>query len=313
MAAAPLQYLSGAGDKAAPVVSLTWGVLAISVIVILAIATFLAGAIWHRPALQMQHGMKGEVGPDGGGLHWLWIGVGISTLALLFTVVWTMVVLAHIEGPATTPRVTIEITGKQWWWQARYISGDPARGFVTANEIHIPAGQPVRLKLVGGDVIHSFWVPALAGKMDAIPGQTNETWLEAANPGTYRGQCTEYCGQQHAHMGLIVVADTPNDFKAWWGHQLQAPAAAPAADAFNQHCGNCHAVRGTQATGTFGPDLSHLMTRMTLAAVTLPNSHMMLARWISDPQVVKPGNLMPRLNMSGSDAVQIQNYLEALN
>jgi cytochrome c oxidase subunit 2 len=240
--------------------------------------------------------------------------VGVSTLALLFTVGWTMAVLARIEAPVTPPATIIEITARQWWWQAHYLSNDSARDFVTADEIHIPAGQPVRLRLIGGDVIHSFWVPQLAGKMDTIPGQTNETWLEAAAPGTYRGQCTEYCGVQHAHMGLVVVADTPADFRKWWDHQLDMPASdnVPGQDVFESHCGGCHTVRGTDAAGSLGPDLSHLMQRTTLASVSLPNDHASLARWISDPQAVKPGSQMPAPQLSGSELAQVQSYLETL-
>ena len=248
-------------------VSLTWGVLIISLVVIAAISLLLIGAIWHRPSLApLRPGERAEVGLDIGGLNWLWIGVGLSTLALLVTIVWTVMVLARIEAPGTAPTVTIEVTGRQWWWQVRYISDDPARIFTTANEIHIPAGQPVRFKLIGGDVIHSFWVPALAGKMDAIPGQTNETWLEAAAPGTFRGQCTEYCGLQHAHMGLLVIADTPARFPSLVGSSVAISrteaAAMPGADIFESHCGGCHTVRGTDAAGIAGarsqpPDAAH--------------------------------------------------------
>ena len=189
--AAPLQYLTGAGDKAMPVVSLTWGLLIISISVIVIIGLLLVGAIWRRPGEDWTPGARTALKSHEGGLNWLWIGVGLSTLVLLFSVVWTVKVLAEIQAPTPKPAVTIEITGRQWWWQVRYLSDDNARQFVTANEIHIPVGAPVRLKLVGGDVIHSFWVPQLAGKMDAIPGQTNETWFEASAPGVYRGQCTE--------------------------------------------------------------------------------------------------------------------------
>jgi cytochrome c oxidase subunit 2 len=313
-AAAPLQYLTGAGDKAAPVVSLTWGVTIISILVIVIIAALLGAAIWHRPHLVLRPGEKSQLGADSGGMAWLWTGVGLSTLALLFTVIWTMAVLARIEAPVAPPGITIEITGKQWWWQARYLSGDPSREFITANEIHIPAGQPVRLKLIGGDVIHSFWVPQLAGKMDTIPGQTNETWLEAARPGAWRGQCTEYCGVQHAHMGLIVVADTPAGFQDWWNHQLAAPARGNGLGEalFETHCGGCHTIRGTDAAGDQGPDLSHLMARTTLAAVALPNDHAGLARWISDPQSIKPGSLMPPPQLSGAELNQVQSWLEML-
>jgi cytochrome c oxidase subunit 2 len=313
--AAPLQYLSGAGDKADPVVALTWGVLIVSLSVIAIIVALLAGAIWHRPGLApAAPNAKAPLGDPQTGLDWLWIGVGVSTLVLLFTVVWTMQVLARIEAPGARPAVTIEVTGRQWWWQARYQSADPSRIFNTANEIHIPAGQPVRLKLVGGDVIHSFWVPQLAGKMDAIPGQTNETWIEARAPGNYRGQCTEYCGLQHAHMGLVVIAQSPSDFRRWWDHQLQSPGPARlrGEESFVTHCGACHAVRGTDAAGVLGPDLSHLKQRTTIAAGALANNGPSLAHWISDPQDVKPGSLMPAPELSPSELADIQAWLNTL-
>ena len=316
----PLEYLTGAGAKADATVPLTWGVLIVSIAVIVVIALLLAGAIWRRPGIAVQPvGTKLGVAQEEGGANWLWIGVGISSIVLLATVVWTMAVLAEVSRPATKPAVTIEITGKQWWWQVRYLSDDPARVFTTANEIHIPAGQPVKFILVGGDVIHSFWVPALGGKTDLIPGQTNETWLEARAPGTYRGQCTEYCGVEHAHMGLVVVAQAPADFRAWWAHQLQSPAAnangqvAAGMYDFNVHCGSCHAVRGTDAAGSLGPDLSHLMTRGTIAAGILPNRGDALARFIEDPQALKPGILMQKPELSQAELTDIRAYLATLN
>ena len=316
--AAPLQYLSGAGEKAAPVVGLTWGVLGISVAVIVIVGLLLTGAIWHRPGRALAVGQRAALERDQGGLNWLWIGVGLSTLALLFTLVWTVKVLADIQAPPAKPAVTIEVTGRQWWWQVRYIAGDTDRSFVTANEIHIPAGVPVRLKLVGGDVIHSFWVPQLAGKMDAIPGLTNETWIQAAAPGTYLGQCTEYCGLQHARMGLRVIAQAPSDFRAWWAHELAAPAEPQSASAqagarqFQSHCGGCHTVRGTDAAGALGPDLSHLMQRRTIASGMLPNDAPDLAHWVADPQGVKPGCLMPTPALSGDDLIHVTAYLRSL-
>jgi cytochrome c oxidase subunit 2 len=316
--AAPLQYLTGAGDKAAPVVWLTWGVLLISLAVIILIGLLLAGAIWHRPGQTWTVGAKTALLSHQGGLNWLWIGVGVSGLVLLFSVVWTVKVLAQIQAPPSPPAVTIEVTGRQWWWQVRYLDGDVARRFTTANEIHIPTGVPVRLKLIGGDVIHSFWVPQLAGKMDAIPGQTNETWIEAGAPGIYRGQCTEYCGVQHAHMAMLVVAEPDSDFRKWWARQLAA-SDAPHGRAmtgqqdFVSHCGGCHAVRGTDAAGTLGPDLSHLMQRTTLASGMLPNNPQTLVHWISDPQSLKPGSMMPAPSLSGNELADIHAYLKTLN
>jgi len=301
---APLQYLTGAGARAQPVVWLTWGTLLISVIVICIIGGLLLFGVLRRQAATDPAALL----PEKGGLSWLWIGVGLTALALLFSVVWTMQVLAEAQAP----RVTIEVTARQWWWQARYLSDDPSRQFTTANEIHIPAGEPVRIRLLGGDVIHSFWVPQLGGKMDAIPGLANETWIEAAHPGVFRGQCTEYCGPQHAHMALEVVADAPGDFAAWWNHQLQAPANGAGAALFTAHCGGCHAVRGTEAAGALGPDLSHLMRRATLASGILPNNRPVLRHWIADPQGFKPGSLMPVPSLSEAELDRITDWLESL-
>lgn len=298
--------------------ALTWGLLVISIAVIVIIALLLAGAIWRRPGEAWVPGARNALEPHEGGLNWLWIGAGVSTLVLLFCVVWTVKVLADISAPGAKPAATIEITGRQWWWQVRYLSDDSARQFVSANEIHIPVGTPVRLKLVGGDVIHSFWVPQLAGKMDAIPGQTNETWIEASAPGIYRGQCTEYCGLQHTHMSFLVVAQQPGDFRKWWDDQL-TPAAAPKKEAvagqtsFQKYCGSCHSVRGTQANGMMGPDLSHLMQRRTIAAGQLPNNGPVLAHWVRDPQAFKPGTLMPALHLSQTEFAQIDAYLGTLD
>ena len=316
-ATAPLNYLTSFGAKADATRPLTWGILFISIAVIAIISLLVVAAIWHRPVLTAVPGEHVAIAPEGGGLNWLWIGVGLSSLVLLLSVVWTVAVLAAIARPAAKPALVIEVTGKQWWWHVRYLSDDPSRIFTTANEIHIPTGQQVLFKLIGGDVIHSFWVPALAGKTDTIPGQTNETWLQAREPGIYRGQCTEYCGLQHAHMSLIVIAQSPAEFAAWEAHQLQSPAM-PAGQAlmgmndFSMRCAGCHTVRGTEAVGILGPDLSHLMQRTTLAAGTLPNDPQHLAQWISDPQGIKPGNLMQKPELSGTELAAIDAYLEAL-
>ena len=168
-------------------------------------------------------------------------------------------------------------------------------------------------------MIHSFWIPQLAGKMDVIPGQTNVTWLQADQPGTYRGQCGEYCGAQHAHMAMYVVADTPQDYALWVRDQL-SNAAVPASEparlgelAFEAHCAACHAVRGTGAGGILGPDLTHLMSRHTIAAGLLPNTPGNLAAWIADSQALKPGSRMPTLALSGPDLSSVVTYLQTLH
>jgi cytochrome c oxidase subunit 2 len=214
----------------------------------------------------------------------------------------------------------LEVIGHQWWWEVNYDNEkDPSQTFTTANEIHIPVGQPVRIAVTSTDVIHSFWVPKLTGKTDTIPGQINETWLEADKPGVYRGQCAEYCGLQHAHMGFTVVAQSPGDFHNWLENQLK-PAPSPTSEQiiegerdFVVHCGICHTVRGTQAGGHAGPDLTHLMSRGSIAADTLPNNVAYLSGWIANPQAMKPGNLMPTLTLSPPVLTAIRAYLLTLH
>ena len=188
---------------------------------------------------------------------------------------------------------------------------------VTANEIHIPAGQPVLVRLESNDVIHSFWVPALAGKTDTIPGRINLTWLQADRPGTYRGQCTEFCGMQHAHMAFAVVADPPAVFARWRAAQA-LPAVMPVGEAavgqhvFMGHCAGCHAVGGSAAHGRKGPDLTHLMSRTMIAAGLLDNNVNTLSGWISDPQALKPGARMPPTWLSGPQLHAVVAYLGTL-
>ncbi len=316
---APLGYLTAHGPRAATILDLTYGTLAISCLVSVIIAGLLVWAILRRRPDRDRTDPKAlAVARTGGGLPWIYVGVGLSTVALFGAAAWTMVVLRAVATPATTPTLTVEITGKQWWWEVRYLDEDHARTFTTANEIHIPVGVPVAFRLKSEDVIHSFWVPALHGKTDVIPGQTNTTWLQADRPGVYRGQCTEYCGKQHAHMGFVVVAESSEAFARWYQNQL-APAPPPAGDlaeaqkTFAAKCGACHAVRGSLVGGRLGPDLSHLKSRRTLAAGTLPNTPGHLGAWIADPQHFKPGAKMPRLDISGPELARVQTYLATLD
>lgn len=313
-----MSFLRSFGKPGDAILPLTWGMMIISIAVIVVITGLLIYGLRgaHRYSNMTEEVKKLE--PAGGGLAWLYLGVGISTIVLCCTAAWAMVTLADTEPPNGKPAFTIEVTGHQWWWQVRYLSDQPSRTFNTANEIHIPVGKPVRVKLVSADVIHSFWIPALGGKTDLVPGQTNVTWIQADKPGVYRGQCTEYCGQQHAHMALTVVATKPDDFKAWWNAQLKgAPApedqvAAAGETTFIQKCGICHTVRGTRAQGIVGPNLSHLMERRTIAAGTLPNNVGSLGGWISNPQAVKPGSYMPQPEISPAQLQRILAFLQTL-
>ena len=316
----PMTYLIGHGTKAYPVVALTWGTLIISILVVLiTTGLLLAGLMRRRPSLVRDRDGRLPVILPGGGLSWIWIGTGVTFLVLLGTVVWNFEVLAQVYAPAQKPGLRLEITGHQWWWEVRYTSDQPELNFTTANEIHIPVGIPVQVVLRGADVIHSFWVPALTGKMDTIPGQNNVTWFEASKPGVFRGQCTEYCGEEHAKMALFVIAESTQDFAQWRQNQV-ASAAAPAnpdvaagQQAFTVRCGECHTVRGTDAGGIAGPDLSHLMTRRTIAAGLLNNTPGNLSGWIANPQQLKPDALMPNLQLTGEELTQIRRFLETLS
>ena len=315
---APMSFLRSSGGQADAILPLTWGMMTISIIVILVITVLLLLGLRRVHHFSSLADERNELAGAGGGLAWLYLGVGVSTLVLFGTAVWAMVTLANTGPPSGEPAFTIEVTGHQWWWQVRYLSDQPSHNFETANEIHIPVGKPVRVKLVSADVIHSFWVPALVGKTDLIPGQTNVTWLEASKPGLYRGQCAEYCGQQHAHMALMVVASQPDQFQAWWDFQLgrepqpkQQAAVAGETD-FIQKCGVCHTVRGTPAHGIVGPDLSHLMQHHTIAAGTLVNNTGNLAGWISNPQAIKPGSMMPQPEISPAQLQRILAFLQML-
>jgi cytochrome c oxidase subunit 2 len=242
-----------------------------------------------------------------------WTAAPALLLVVLFVLaVRTMLAVEDDPGPAA---LHIRVIGHQWWWEYQY----PDLGFVTANELHVPVGTPVRLDLDGGDVIHSFWVPRIGWKMDAIPGKTNTMTFEVDDAGTYDGGCTEFCGVQHAWMRIRVVAEPPDQFDAWVQRQQQSaqPAqdeiARGGEDLFLQStCVNCHTVRGTQAGGTVGPDLTHLGSRTTLGSGVLDNTPEELARWIQDAHSVKPGVLMPTYNFTEDELQALVRYLEGL-
>ncbi len=210
----------------------------------------------------------------------------------------------------------IVVTGHQWWWEARY----PATGAVTANEIHIPVGRRVLVRLEAADVVHDFWVPELGRKIDAVPGHPNHLWIEASAPGTYPGACAEYCGAQHAWMRILVVAEEPAQFEAWQAHEASPapkPADARAAEGArifrDLTCVKCHAIGGTGADARVAPDLTHIASRRTLAAGAVDeNTPANLARWLHDPDDFKPGSHMPNLRLSDAQVNDLVTYFETL-
>lgn len=244
-------------------------------------------------------------------------GIGIPSVVLIaLFVIANFVVLPSTDAPAVArTQMTIDVTGQQWFWQVRY----PGTGVETANEIHIPVGTRVNVVATTADVIHSFWIPQLNRKIDMIPGRRNRVLLEADKPGRYRGQCAEFCGLQHAHMSMYVYADPPERFKAWIAAQEKVPAAPATAGAqrgeqlfMANQCASCHTIRGTPAAGSVGPDLTHVGSRTTLAALTIPNDAAHLESWIRNPQLIKPGNRMPSFLLGKADTRAVVDYLRGL-
>ncbi len=220
--------------------------------------------------------------------------------------------------PASDP-VRIEAVGRKWWWEFRYTVNGPATRFRTAYEMHIPVGRPVELKLIASDVIHSFWVPNLSGKRDLIPGKDRGLLIRADKPGVYEGQCAEFCGVEHANMRFLVVAESPAEFAAWREHQLGSPPPPTQPQRLrgqevfmSSRCSSCHAIAGTEAFGTVGPDLTHVASRKRIAMGTLPNDREHLRRWLADPQSAKPGVPMPSTPLPAQDAEALLAYLGGL-
>jgi cytochrome c oxidase subunit 2 len=215
--------------------------------------------------------------------------------------------------------LTIDIVGHQWWWEATYEDPSPSKRIVTANEIHVPVGETIQFKLRAADVIHSFWVPSLHGKRDLIPGYVSTHWFRADTAGIYRGQCAEFCGLQHAQMALFIVAEPPVKFAAWLAAGSSSPA--PPADStllygrsvfMSTGCALCHAIAGTEARATIGPNLTHLKSRAAIAAGTLANTRANLMRWVRDPSAIKPGVRMPSVALSDTELAALVSYLETL-
>jgi cytochrome c oxidase subunit 2 len=253
------------------------------------------------------------------GLKWIYFGTAATVVILLVTFVATMETLSAASHPPAPPSLTLDVTGHQWWWEVRYeYDGNPSLDFTTANEVNLPVGQPVRVRLRSADVIHSFWLPQLAGKMDVIPGQMNEMWLEARQPGHSRGTCGEYCGMQHATMAIAVTAQSPAEFLRWAAaRRLGAPTPARSNArmgevVFTRTCGACHAVSGTNALGKVGPDLTHFASRPAIGAGALENTPDNLSRWIQNAPAVKEGVRMPAILLDTAELSAVVTYLETL-
>jgi len=333
---APFNYfLHSHGPASTPTLYLGWVLAAVCAAVCLMVAGLLAYAIWRRRAAAE----RDVIGDPRRSLRWVGIGTALSTVVLFGLAAYALVVLAEVGAPPRAAALTVAVTGYDWWWRIDY--GDGAQRFSTANELHIPVGVPVRVRLDSADVIHAFWVPQLAGKTQMIPGVSNEQWLQADAPGLYRGECTQFCGAQHAHMSFDVIAQSPADFAAWRARQQQGAAPPPPAIAarpapsgaamsqpadagaprpvsiagpalFMDRCAGCHTVRGSEARGEHGPDLTHLLDRRMLGAGLLTNTAAHRIDWVTRVQRYKPGARMPDIALSGAERADLGAYLDTL-
>ena len=247
------------------------------------------------------------------------LATGVTTVILFVFLIFDVSVGRSITTNPGNDALQIRVTGHQWWWEVQYRDSLPQNWVTTANEIHVPVGRPVVFELRSTDVIHSFWPPNLSPKRDQIPGNENSLWFQADSAGVYRGQCAEFCGHQHAKMAFLVVAEPADQFEGWLARQrdtAQTPTdslARRGKDVFMAaSCVMCHAISGTSAGSRIGPDLTHLASRRTLAAGTLPNTRGNLTGWIVDPQAIKPGVKMPPNQLSGPELLALVAYLETL-
>jgi cytochrome c oxidase subunit II len=294
------------GPAADRIAALWWFMFIVLGIVFLIVLVLTWAAVVRRP--------QGGTGSAGLGTRFIVIsGIVLPSfvlIALLFMSVRTSIAL---RVPETEYR--IQVIGHQWWWEVHY----PNQGIVSANELYLPANEPVRIELSSADVIHSFWVPNISGKMDMLPGHTNVFSLEARQPGVYRGQCAEFCGLQHALMAFEVVVLPPDEFEAWLADKQEplpepdTPSRVRGREVFYEAaCHNCHAIRGAEAEGLIGPDLTHIGSRLSLGAGILRNNRGNLAGWIANPQPLKPGNRMPPSYLQSDDLHALVDYLESL-
>jgi cytochrome c oxidase subunit 2 len=247
------------------------------------------------------------------------VATAVTTIILFVFLVLDLSVGRAITRNPGPEALQVRVTGHQWWWEVQYRDSLPQNWATTANEIHVPVGRPVVFELRSTDVIHSLWPPNLNGKRDLVPGNENSIWFQADSPGVYRGQCAEFCGHQHAKMAFLIVADPPDSFSAWLVRQRDTAKTPTDSLALRGQevflgstCVMCHAIAGTPAGSRIGPDLTHLASRRTIAAGTLPNTRGNLARWILNPQAIKPGVRMPANNLKSDDLQALLTYLESL-
>ena len=299
------------GDEARRIAGIWWLMFSLAAGVYVIVAGLIVYAMMRGRRRSPEEGRAGRLNESA--FIW-WGGVAIPVVILAVLAVATVSAAADLRKPAKDA-LKIDVVGKRWWWAVSY----PDRGITTANEIHLPVGQPIELRLTSDNVIHSFWVPELAGKLDNVPGQTNTLRFTAERAGTFRGQCAEYCGLEHARMSFLVIADPPDVFERWAAREAR-PTSTPVSDAAargelvfqREPCAGCHTIRGTGAHGIYGPDLSDVGSRTTIGSVTASNTTANLSRWVTDAPSIKPGVLMPPIPLSPADRDDLVAYLQSL-
>lgn len=305
--------LNPQGPGAARIAQLWWLLASLGSLTYLLVVGLLGWALWRKRKSIHPASSEETESPS----QRFIIGGGVLFPAVILLIVFgaTLSSLVDLNNIRQEEYLLIEVVGHQWWWEINY----PHQQFSTANEIHIPVGEPVQFRLNSADVIHSFWVPELHGKLDLIPGRTNTLWLQADEPGQYWGLCAEFCGIQHAKMLLVVVAEPRAAFDEWMTAQ-RATAVSPATSLTEQGrtvfmetgCAECHTIRGTQALGTLGPDLTHFADRLTLGAGIALNTRGNLSAWVVDPHDMKEANLMPATTLTDDELTALLAYLESL-
>ena len=309
----PPPLFDPAGPFAGPVTTLAWVLLAMFVVTLAVVILSLGIALFGDERWRHRFG----------GTRLIWLGgIAFPVVVLTALLIWGLTLTRSLSAPASAADLRVRVIGEMWWWRVIYLDGQGRPIIHDANELHIPAGRPVAVELASADVIHSFWVPRLAGKRDMIPGRRNVLRIQADRPGVYGGQCAEYCGGPHALMGFVVVAHDPAEFARWMSGRRETPAASMPLGAEARRgarlfrtagCAACHRIRGTDANGLAGPDLSFVGSRRTLGAGILPNNRGTLIGWIGNSQAIKPGNRMPPYAVLGGDDLRaLAVYLETL-
>lgn len=302
----PPPVLDPGGPYSASISTLAWVLIGLMTAVFLIVLAALAVALFGSPALKQKLGGERTI---------LIGGLAFPTVVLTGLLVWGLTLTSHLAGPLTGAEQRVRVTGHMWWWRVAYLDSQGAIISHDANELHIPIGQPIVVELESADVVHSFWVPELAGKLDMVPGRRNLLRIQADRAGVYGGQCAEYCGGAHALMGFVVVAHEPAEYARWLAARTApqtAQASGRGAALFQEAgCAACHRIAGTAAQGMAGPDLTHVASRHSLGAGILPNNRGTLTGWISNAQAIKHNNRMPAYTMlPPEDLAEIVTYLE---